>query len=230
MMYHIIAPVNPRSLVPLQYTPPELLDRQCSLLSKYGFHSVTMGQLASGDLPRRPVVLTFDDAYVNFHTAALPILKRYGFTATVFVVTNQIGGSNVWDTALGDVSQPLMNLEQIKDCLANGIEIGGHTVDHLDLAFQSEKSIWFQLDEGKKRLESLTGQPVNTFCYPYGGVNDKVRELTNKAGYKVACTTKRGLNRLSTSDLLMLRRMNCRSNTSVPIYFTNIWRCLLPAS
>src|ERR1700733_10909801 len=92
MMYHIIAPVDSRSLVPLQYVSPDLLERHVALLAKFGFQTVTMGSLYGGELPRRPVVLSFDDGYENFYTEAMPILRRYGFTATVFIVSNHIGG------------------------------------------------------------------------------------------------------------------------------------------
>lgn len=226
MMYHIIAPLDPRTLVPLQYVDPELLDQQMALLKKFGFQAVQMSALAKGPVPKKSVVLTFDDAYVNFHEAALPILEKYGFTATVFVVGNQIGGTNAWDVALGDVAQPLMNLEQIQDCVARGIEIGGHTMDHLNLSEQSEASVWSQVSENKNQLEDLLGIPIESFCYPYGGYNQMVRDQTERAGYKVACRTMRGYNG-GSSDLLALRRLNCKRDTTIPKFFGRLLPCLI---
>src|SRR5476649_2585381 len=124
LMYHKVERLNRRSTVQGHYVSPKLFKRQMAVLSAMGYNAIPLSWLykPGAKLPRKPIVITFDDGYVNFLTNALPVLKSYRFVATVFLVANQLGGTNEWDTSRGDVSEPLMDLDQIQQAREAGTE------------------------------------------------------------------------------------------------------------
>jgi peptidoglycan/xylan/chitin deacetylase (PgdA/CDA1 family) len=168
-------------------------------------------------------VITFDDGYVNFLTNALPVLRSHRFVATVFLVANQLGGTNAWDVVKGDVSEPLMNAAQIQQAREAGIEFGSHTLDHADLQAVSPEEAWRQIEGSKRKLEETLDCEVDAFCYPYGRKTPDVCEMVRRAGYRVACSTEKGLNTEDT-DQFALRRINVRRDTSVPVFAMKLLR------
>jgi peptidoglycan/xylan/chitin deacetylase (PgdA/CDA1 family) len=153
--------------------------------------------------PRRAAVLTFDDGYENFHEHAWPVLKRYGFQATVFVVTGEIGGVNRWDA---DGRAPLMDWTALREISEQGIEVGSHTVSHPRLTEISADEARRELAASRQVLEQNLGAPVLTLAYPFGDWNLQVEALARRAGYRLACSITRG-NRHTPSDLLRLKRV-----------------------
>lgn len=229
LMYHKVAPVNPRSTLKGHYVPPQLFARQMDALARRNFQVVGLSSLFEADLSKKPVVITFDDGYENFYSEALPILKRHNFSATVFLVANAIGGTNNWDSRLGDVEEKLMTVDQIRSAQSQGIEFGSHTLDHshldqLDHSDQREREeAWQQIEGSKKLLESSLQSEISTFCYPYGGKNEEVKAMVQRAGYRLACSTEKGANTRLT-DRFALRRTNIRRDTNVPIFLYKIIR------
>jgi peptidoglycan/xylan/chitin deacetylase (PgdA/CDA1 family) len=169
------------------------------------------------------LVVTFDDGYENFATQAMPILRRVGFTATVFLVGNQIGGTNEWDHRGGDVVEPLLSAQQIRECRDEGIEFGSHTLDHADLVAVSSAESRRQVFESKSRLEEIVGKPVYTFCYPYGRKTAETITMVRDAGYRLACSVRGGYNTVET-DRYSLNRINLRSDTSLPVLLFKLLR------
>ncbi|HBV88969.1 MAG TPA: xylanase [Desulfosporosinus sp.] len=165
--------------------PPDQFEAQMIYLRDKGYESVSLGQLyqalyKGGDLPAKPVVITFDDGYEDNYTIAFPILKKYGFTASVFVVSSYINGE-------GFMSEP-----QLKELIANGWEIEGHTVSHPYLTQMDKHTVINELKHSKEQLEKVLGQPVNFFAYPYGDYNVDVAQAVKDTGYLMAFTTERG--------------------------------------
>ena len=188
------------------------------VLKLLGFESVGLnGLFEEGQvLPRRPFVITFDDGYQNFFDNALPTLRKTGFASTVFLVANQVGGTNAWDVALGDVEERLMGLEALRKAADFGTEFGSHTLDHVDLNLADSDEAWSQISESKSRLESMLGTSIESFCYPYGRMNERTPDIVRSAGYRLACSTLKGTNSDQT-DRYALRRVNVRSDTWSPI-------------
>jgi len=216
MMYHHIAEPPAGSPLSEIYTDPLDFEMQLQTYRRLGFESVGMNTLKLESLPRRPIVLTFDDAYENFYTTAWPLLRKYGFGATLFVVANQIGGVNVWDASLGGREERLMDREQLLDCSGAGIEVGAHTCNHVHLQSCDTESASEEITGSKSVLEQVLGKEVDTFCYPYGGFTAETIRLTQAAGYKAACTTDPGMNTPFT-DPYTLRRINCRYRSRTPL-------------
>ena len=165
--------------------PPEQFEAQMAYLKDKGYQSVSLEQLyqalyKGGTLPEKPVVITFDDGYVDNYTTAYPILKKHGFTGTVFMVTSYINGKG------------FMAWPQLKELVANGWEIEGHTAKHPYLTKIDPATILSELRAPKELLEKELGQPVNFLAYPFGALNDNVVKTVKDAGYRMAVTTERG--------------------------------------
>lgn len=165
--------------------PPDQFEAQMAYLQDQRYQSVTLDQLYQaeyfgGTLPTKPFVITFDDGYVDNYTTAFPVLKRYGFTATVFMVSSYINGE-------GFLSWP-----QLKVLAANGWQIEGHTAHHPYLAKKDAATVLSELNSSKEILEKGLGHSVDFFAYPYGDFNDGVVLAVKDSGYVMAFTTERG--------------------------------------
>ena len=193
-------------------------------LVKFGLKTVNFRDVSkSGESDSRPICLTFDDGYENFATQAVQILRRYGQTATVFLVSGLLGKTNEWDTEIGDKPEQLMCEETIIELDALGFEFGSHSVTHARLTNVNQNIAEYEIRESKRSLTELLSKEVETFCYPYGSHNENVRRLVHDAGYKLACSVEKGWNH-ETTDLFRLKRINVRSDTSTPILFWKLWR------
>ena len=187
LVYHYIR-VNP---VPtdrvgwnLSVTPAEF-QAQMDWLHAVGAHAVSPAQvvaaLSGGQaLPARAVVLTFDDGYDDFATAAEPVLSRDGFVATDYVVSGFIGRPGY------------MTAADVKQAAASGFVIGAHTVNHVNLTALPTAAAAAEIQVSKAVLEQLLGKPVLDFAYPYGGVSPSVAALVAEAGFRDAMTMDAG--------------------------------------
>lgn len=207
--------VNPVQGVPVLYyhsvmyeqgnevrMPPEQFEAQMAYLWDKGYESITLDQLDKafnnrGVLPAKPFVITFDDGYVDNYTNAFPILEKYRFTASVFMVTSYIGGEG------------FMSWPQLKELSANGWEIEGHTVNHPYLSQMEKTSMLNELISSKETLEKGLAKKVKFFAYPYGDVNDKVEQAVKDTGYLMAFTTERGWADRNDLDEWHLKRVYC---------------------
>lgn len=166
---------------------PELFRRQMECLAARRIPVVPLDELQ-----RRPgaVALTFDDAFRSVFEHAVPELVRYGFPATVFVVSGRCGGWNDWDQKgyAGIPRLPLMSWEELKQVAAAGIELGGHGVDHADLTAIDPERAREQLRACRAAIEDRTGRRVRWFAYPYGLTAPHVLEMAREY-YEGACGT-----------------------------------------
>jgi peptidoglycan/xylan/chitin deacetylase (PgdA/CDA1 family) len=223
LMYHRLGPVREDSIVPGHYVTESRLRQHLLVLKLLGKTSISLSQMVAGfrgeaALPPKPVVITFDDGYESFHKIGLPILQNFRQTATVFLVSDLIGGINEWDLAKGDVRETLMSREQILSCQTAGIEFGSHTRRHADLAAVDPSVAQDEIERSRTDLAELLGAPPRFFSYPYGSQNEAVPQMVRSAGYDGATSTRKGGNG-PTTDAYDWGRINVRSNTS--------WRRLL---
>lgn len=137
-------------------------------------------------LPKKPIILTFDDAYLDNYTNAWPLLKQYGYKAVIFALGDASIDHNFWDVANGEPSEPLMSLEQKKEMLQGGIEFGAHTMTHADLTKQERHKVIFEIAQSKSQLEDDLGVEVISFAYPYGRTSKEIAYEVKKAGFKYA--------------------------------------------
>ncbi|MGI6712534.1 MAG: polysaccharide deacetylase family protein [Bacillota bacterium] len=143
-------------------------------------------------LPPKPVVITFDDGYLDNYIYAFPILKQYKLKATLFVVTETIGKTNIFDQAWIPKNK-MADWSQLKEMANSGIEIGSHTLDHPKLTQLSSAEALYQIRESKRKIESILFRPVSVFSYPHGDFNHKIAKLVQRSGYRAAVTVNRGI-------------------------------------
>ena len=209
-MYHKVgAPVQSKADRFVNVSP-QSFRRQMRLLARMGYQAITFaealeGLATSGPLPRRPVCVTFDDAYTNVAEHATPILAAHGWPATVFVPTAWVGDANRWDEGTGWPILPIMDWPQLAALQAAGWEIAGHTRTHPRLNTMDDAAALTELEGCKADLEDHLGGAARTFCYPYGGVNERTPALVRQAGFMGACTTKSGVARPGSDPFLLPR-------------------------
>lgn len=181
--------------------------RQMRFLARFGYRVLPLAEAREGllgrrPLPRRAVVLTFDDGYRDFYEHALPVLEEHGFPATVFAITGALGRRATW---LADTRPELLDGAALRELEARGVEVGSHTHTHPRLSRLPAAEVARELRRSKALLENLLGHEVPSFCYPYGDLDRRVREEVAAAGYRLACATWRGAARPG-ADLLALPR------------------------
>ena len=201
-----------RSLV----VDPDAFDRQLGFLKLLGYRGLCMGALQPylrGEKTGKVVGITLDDGYVNNLAHALPALARHGFSATCYVVSGQLGGSNVWDAMHGVPAQPLMDTAQMKRWVAGGMEIGAHTRHHVDLCKCDAATAQSEIAGSKADLEQALGVEVGSFCYPFGEHRDEHVEMARLAGYQTATTIVAGRAGLA-DDRMRLPRISVRLGTN----------------
>jgi len=213
LLYHHVGPSRPGT-VPGLTVSPERFERQVRWLAGRGYTGISPSDWAcwrreGKGLPDKPVLFTFDDGYADLVEHALPILRRYGFGAAVYVVTGQLGGTNAWDEARGSGTLRLMTTEQIRYWATQGIEFGAHSRTHADLTALSAKDLEEEVVGSGKDLALLLGARVVSFAYPYGFHNQAVDDCVRRAFDLafIADDNNEGMNHLLTDPHLLLRTM-----------------------
>jgi peptidoglycan/xylan/chitin deacetylase (PgdA/CDA1 family) len=188
----------------------ELFERQVSWLARNGYVGIRpsewLAHRTGRPLPRKPVLLTFDDGYADNVEHALPVLERYHFGAIVFVVTRCVAGASDWDCVHGWVPHPLMTAGQIREWADRGIEFGAHTRTHPDLTGLADADLDDEISGSRDELSAILGRQVMSFAYPYGHVDDRVYRRVSQS-FGLAFTCLEGVNTWSTDAHRMHRTM-----------------------
>jgi peptidoglycan/xylan/chitin deacetylase (PgdA/CDA1 family) len=179
-------------------------------LAAHAYRVITLealyGALGSGtELPRRCVVLTFDDGFADNYHHAYPILQRFGFPATIFLTVGFIGMDALPVLSGVSRSAPPLSWEQVDEMGRHGIVFGSHTLTHPSLSRLSPPEAVKEIVESKRLLEERIGQQAAFFCYPKGDLNAGVKQVVRQAGYRAACGTNPGAVH-RRSDLFCLPR------------------------
>ena len=167
---------------------PEKFEQQLQYLAENGYHTVTMDELyehyARGlPLPKKSVVLTFDDGYVDNLTIAMPLLEKYHMRGNVFAISNWLGKENKWEN-FGKAPTLTMNQEQLLQWQAAGHYVGCHTCNHPFLSKIAPVDLTQELTASKAKLECILQRPVDCICYPYGDFSQEVLQAVRQAGFK----------------------------------------------
>jgi peptidoglycan/xylan/chitin deacetylase (PgdA/CDA1 family) len=200
-----------------------LFERQCAYLRDKGYRvtgaaeAVTM--LRSGADLARSVVLTFDDGYVDTHTNAVPILERFRFPATVFVVADAMV-----DGATPVAGKKYFNVAAAREIVAGGlVTIGCHSATHANLRGLSDDALRRETVGAKQRIEDALGVPVRLFAYPFGSYDAwdrRVRDAVQAAGFEAAFTSISSPNG-GGEDPFLLRRYRVSWAEELP-YFSRM--------
>jgi peptidoglycan/xylan/chitin deacetylase (PgdA/CDA1 family) len=185
LMYHSIQPYTADPYL-VTVSPPRF-EQQMRWLRRRGLRGTSVRELLAARAAgagRDLVGLTFDDGYADFAGHALPVLRRYGFSGTVFVIAGRLGGDNAWDP--DGPRKPLLDAGQVGRLAAAGIEIGSHGLAHRRLT-GAHDALDEEIDGSRQILAEATGQPPAGFCYPYGAIDATVVSRVRAAGYGYGC-------------------------------------------
>ena len=157
-------------------------EQHMAWLSERGYHTITPDELYAfitegKALPDNPVMITFDDGYSDNYLNAYPIMKKYGFTGTIFVVTSFLGKYNGY-----------MTWEQAKELSDNGFSIESHTISHKSLTELTDDQLREELRESRQVLADKLGKSADYLAYPTGTYNLHIAQMVKEAGYKAAFT------------------------------------------
>jgi peptidoglycan/xylan/chitin deacetylase (PgdA/CDA1 family) len=212
LMYHSIG--GPDRLA----VRPEAFAEQMAYLHDSGFTPLTFADLVgtTAKAVRKPVVITFDDGYADFHERALPVLDRYGFAATVFLTTGWVRDAG--PDAAGRPLGPMLSWAQASEVTAGGIEVAGHGHSHAQLDQLSADALRTELRRSKELIEDRLDRPVTTMAYPYGYSSARVRRAVTEAGYVAACAVANKLAANVAADQQAVPRLTVQATTSLTTF------------
>lgn len=198
---------------------PEKFVQQMEWLSEHGYVGVSMGDLPEALKARGngnpesaiklgkqiPIVLTFDDGYVDIFDFAFPILRKYGHTATVYLISGFVGTNKTIPRYEGSGKRIFMNWDEVTEMAGEGFEFGSHTVSHPRLTEISREAAAYEIRRSKELIEEKLGRACKSFCYPGGMWNESLEELVRAADYRNASTVMPGLNSKNVNPFRLRR-------------------------
>jgi peptidoglycan/xylan/chitin deacetylase (PgdA/CDA1 family) len=212
LMYHHISDAHPTNLLDWSLTvTPAHFSQQLDYLKAHNYHAITFNQLFAalyynGPLPQHPIILTFDDGYEDAYRFAFPILQAHGFSGMFYIITGVVG----W--------KGYLNWIQIRRMLADGMQVGSHTIHHVDIGstlLYSPNVAQEELQQSQAQLQREMGVVIQQFCYPSGepfrhgslALQQRVVALLAADGYVGATTDpgQTGIIQRSDAPFVLLR-------------------------
>lgn len=198
LMYHHIRNYNdPADQIGTNLSvSPESFKSQIDYIKDNGYTTITFGQMLdfpAKKLPEKPVILTFDDGYLDGYDIAYEYLKDNGQVGVFYIISGFFGRSE------------FMTETEVKEISDAGMEIGSHSANHLDLTTLSISNVNKEVSLSKVTLEEVTGKTIISFCYPAGKHDDIVGKAIVEAGYRIATTIKSGISSTSEEKILLSR-------------------------
>ena len=217
-MYHRVLEKKPEKESRWHYVTVSEFRKQMNMIERWGYTPITFsdyqlfleGKLT---LPSRPIIITFDDGYQDTLENAIPVLVELNIRAVIFVMGNRKLKSARWDELDDLGSCPLMTDEQVRTVQKMGFEIGAHSLNHTALTSLSKIDMTNEIMGSKEELEKILGSPIQTFSYPYGSVNERVKKVVSDSGFSFACGVYSGAAQFSQS-MMDFRRLAVNQDTS----------------
>jgi peptidoglycan/xylan/chitin deacetylase (PgdA/CDA1 family) len=211
-MYHRISTDGPVGLARYRVAP-DLFAAQIAAVYRTGYRSVRLEDWVSAmirnePLPGKRIILTFDDGYQDFLTAAVPVLRYYGLSATVFLVADRIGGVADWDAVYGEAA-PLLSWNELRALQEVGIEFGCHSSVHLPMTGMHLAALIEDTVRARVLLEEVLATRITTLAYPYGAEIEFVRHVVGDLGFRAAVSCQPGISWLGADRLRLPRVEVC---------------------
>ncbi len=163
---------------------PREFEKHIKFFNEQGYKAITVTEARNLKTNEdKFICITFDDGYEDIFYYAFPILKRYGFRATVFVISNFVGRTNNWDFGFG-IRFKHLNWEQIKILFDNGWEIGSHSANHRALTFLDDEEVKFEVESSKYEIEKNLGAVVKSFAPPFSRYDENIARIVFGCGYE----------------------------------------------
>lgn len=213
IMYHKVVNDESEGGVHGTYITAEKFDKHMKYLKENNYEPITFKELLKLNYRNRfnngkkYIILTFDDGYEDNYKIAFPILKKYQFKCIIYLVSHL--NYNKWDVEVPENPEKefaLMSWDMIKEMQEYGIEFGGHTMTHQKLAHIPFEQAKEEITKSTEFLEEKLGEKLVCFAYPYGDLNEEVKEFVRECGYSFAVATDSGDLSFS-EDLFQIRRI-----------------------
>jgi glycosyltransferase involved in cell wall biosynthesis/peptidoglycan/xylan/chitin deacetylase (PgdA/CDA1 family) len=210
LVYHAIADLSHDSLLRDYGVSPKRFAEHLDALTRWGWTFVDLDAVlaafsGSHTLPRRSVLLTFDDAYADLAGNAMPVMMDRGVPAVVFAVADQVGGVNEWDVEKGGTELKLLDADGLRTLAEGGVEIGSHAASHRPLTRVPPDQLPAELEGSAARLEAMGLPRPRALSYPHGDTNAAVAAVAESAGYAIAFTVRPGIARRGVDPLAVPR-------------------------
>lgn len=217
LMYHEVTP-RPVAAFQKYCVTPKAFASQMKWLARAGYVAIDMRMLLEcrsgrAKLPRRPVVITFDDGFRDCFSYATPILLEYGFTATFYLVAGCMGKTAKWLLSI-PVERELMDWTSARCLESNGFHCGSHSVDHPHLSEVTPDVCQRELAHSRQILEDRLGHEVCDLAYPYGSYSPIVQAIAAQVGYRSACSVRIGFSSVD-DDVMALHRIPISGHDSL---------------
>ncbi len=218
LMYHQISPECHPSF--RKYTiSPSVFRTQVRWLKLLGYEAIGIDDLlaqraGARALPRRPILITFDDGFLDCYRYAAPVLAAAGYTGVFYLVAGLMGKSSEWLHERG-ISVAMMDWTAARELETAGFRCGAHTVRHARLTELPDDLCRGEIETCRRMLEDRLGRGVYDLAYPFGACDARVRRAAADAGCRSACTVRIGLSGAG-DDALMLPRVPINGNESFP--------------
>lgn len=211
LMYHQVLPKDhPDFAKHIAIDPNDFRDHILTL-KKLGWKFKTVDQYFSEEPEDKVVILTFDDCASSFLEYALPIIEEFGIKVSVFPIQNMTTNKEYHNLSKDGVRG--LTEEELKHISNLGHELGSHAQSHRNLHNVPFAEVIKELTESKDWLEKLTGKPVNTVCYPIGGIDKDIVELAEKIGFKNGLSIFKCSLQVLPTDRMKLRRVDIKHHT-----------------
>jgi len=219
LMYHRVS-ANSKYKNSRWSVTPDNFERQIKYLQDNGYSFVRMTEAyqkylaassTTSSVYHKTLALTFDDGYRDFYTTVFPLLKKYNISATVFVITRDVGknGNVTW--------------EMLREMIRTGlVEVGSHTISHKYTTRLSSDALWEEFSGSKAIIEEKLGSPISALAYPYGVANPSVYAIAKQAGYLGAVRVMAG-GRPSVTNVFFWRRVTVDNADFGPLFLKKIF-------
>lgn len=216
---HAVADLRDDPLLAAYAIPPAEFDAIVDALGRthtfVGLDEVVAGLAGLAPLPRRGVLLTFDDGYADLADVVGPRLHDWGIPAVAFVVTECLGTTNTWDEARGGASLPLMDAAGLQRLTPMPLAVGAHSRSHPNLTHLCDDDLRAEVAGARADLQRAGLPAPVAFCFPYGQFDDRTIAATRAAGYGAAFTLEPGVVRPGADPLRLPRIELHRGDTGL---------------
>ncbi len=212
LMYHQIGHFAPMRAHRANYCDAGRFRRQMRFLARGGFNVLDLDQALAclrgkRAMPARALVLTFDDAYLNFLQYALPVLRMHGFPAVVYAISGWLGRRMQWADPSPQRPRPqLMSAAHLREIHAAGIRVGSHGLSHAKLGELEVERQRRELGDSRAALQDVLGADVVHLCYPFGSFTRGLVDVAAETGYLSASTCLRGAATAADHPLVLPRK------------------------
>jgi peptidoglycan/xylan/chitin deacetylase (PgdA/CDA1 family) len=195
---------------------PSSFEQQLSYLKQGGYETITLNDLTlhltvGKPLPPKPIILTFDDGYTDAYTHAFPLLKRFGYTGTFFLISAPI-----------DAGDPeFLSWAEVEEMHAAGMRFEPHSYDHPDMRNRRFDFVVFQVLAPKEAIEARTGEKCRFFAYPFGYYDGFVIDVLRSADYWGGVLTAQGATH-DASDLFTLHRVRVHGHDDLDAFIRRL--------